>query len=445
MDNFNIPQISRRSLLAGIAGIGALGALGACGGKTPSGPGGGGGGGGGGQAEIWTLDEAALVPSQQQAIDRFNAMPDVKFKMKLVAIPTAGTSMNDKVRTAMNTPNRPGIFFNWGGGSIREYATNDLLVDFTSAFDKDAEWKAKWLPSVLAAGGIDGKPYGIPLRGMQPVVLYYNKSLFEKNNVQPPKTWDDLMNLVKTFKSKGIIPFVLGGADSWTELMWLEYLVDRIGSPTVFENIAKGTDGAWGDPAIKEALTRIVELVDAGAFGEKYSSVAYGNHAASTLFAQGKGAMHLMGTWEFTGQVAAAPDFAKKDLGFANFPQLPGGKGDPKNVVGNPTNYFSVTQGDWSDDCVKFLHQMTDDTYVGQLIKAGEIPAISGIESKLEDSPDPRFAKAIYSMVQTAPTFTLSWDQAFDSATAEKMNTNLQQVFNKQITPDKFVTIMNGK
>jgi xylobiose transport system substrate-binding protein len=269
--------------------------------------------------------------------------------------------------------------------------------------------------------------------------------MFEKNNLEVAKTWDDLLNLVDAFKSKGIVPFVLGGADAWTELMYLEYLVDRIGSPTVFQAIADGKPDAWADPAMKEALDRIVELVDAGAFGDKYSSVAYGNNAASTLFAQGKGAMHLMGTWEFTGQVNAAPEFAKNDLGFANFPLLPGGKGDAANVVGNPTNYFSVTQGDWADDAVKFLHQMSDDTYVGQLIKAGEIPAISGIESKLEESPDPRFAKAVYDMVQTAPTFTLSWDQAFDSATAEKMNTNLQQVFNKQITPDKFVTIMNGQ
>ena len=46
---------------------------------------------------------------------------------------------------------------------------------------------------------------------------------------------------------------------------------------------------------------------------------------------------------------------------------------------------------------------------------------------------------------QTAPNFTLSWDQAFASDEAEKMVTNLQQVFNKQITPDKFVTTMNGK
>ena len=70
---------------------------------------------------------------------------------------------------------------------------------------------------------------------------------------------------------------------------------------------------------------------------------------------------------------------------------------------------------------------------------------LTGLESQLENSPDPRFAKAVYSMVQEAPTFTLSWDQALDSATAEKMNTNLQQVFNKQITPEKFVSTMNGQ
>jgi xylobiose transport system substrate-binding protein len=444
MDKATFGPISRRQLIAGVAGLGAYAALAACGGgKTPGG--GSGDGSGGGTTEIWSLENPALNKFLQQAVDRYNALPDIKWKLKSVTIPTAGTSMNDKVRTAMGTPNRPGIFFNWSGGSIREYATNDLLVDFTSAFEKDPDWKAKFLPSILGAGEIDGKPFGIPMKGVQPVILFYNQTMFEKYSLQPAKTWDELLNLVKVFKSKDIVPFVLGGADAWTELMYLEYLVDRVGGPDVFGEIAKGTDGAWGNPAVKTALERIVELVEAGAFGNKFSSVGYGTNAASTLFSQGRGAMHLMGTWEFTTQVNAAPAFAKKSLGFANFPSVPNGTGDPANVVGNPTNYFSVTNDQWSDDCVTFLHQMSDDTYVKQLIGAGEIPAISGIEGQLSSSPNPRFSTAVYSMVQKAPSFTLSWDQALSSDAAEKMTTNLQQVFNKQITPDKFVSTMNAQ
>jgi xylobiose transport system substrate-binding protein len=351
--------------------------------------------------------------------------------------------MNDKVRTAMGTPNKPDIFFNWGGGSIRDYAQSNRLVDMTSTLAGDPTWRDSFVASVLAAGEIDGKNYAIPMKGMQPVILFYNKTMFAQAGLQPPKTWQDLLTLVDTFKAKGVTPLVLGGADSWTELMYLEYLVDRLGGPTVFQDIADAKPDAWKNPVLLQSVTMIRELVDRGAFGPNYSSVGYGNGSASALFSQGKGAMHLMGTWEFTSQVSTAPDFAKNDLGFANFPGVDGGKGDPASVVGNPTNYFSVTTSDHSSSCVDFLKtQMTSDSYVDALIKAGDIPAITGLESRLSAAPNPAFATAIYDMVAKAPSFTLSWDQALPTDKGQDVVTNLQQVFNKQMEPDAFVSAL---
>jgi xylobiose transport system substrate-binding protein len=52
------------------------------------------------------------------------------------------------------------------------------LVDLGPQLSADTTWKNSFLPSVLDAGKIDGKYYGIPLRGMQPVILFYNKTLF---------------------------------------------------------------------------------------------------------------------------------------------------------------------------------------------------------------------------------------------------------------------------
>lgn len=426
--------MTRRQFVAAGAAVAAVGSVAACGsGASTS----------GGKAQILTLQDPGLSSVEQNAANQFNQGSSVK--MELTFIPQT-TNMDDKIRTLMPTANRPDMFFNWAGSSIRPYADAGLLVDFTPKFKASPAWQSSFVAPVLNAGQINGKYYAIPLKGMQPVVLYYNKSIFRKYGVQPPRTWNDLLSLIGTFKNHGVTPIVLAGATSWTELMYMEYLLDRVGGPGVFQNIAAGKAGAWRDPAVMKSLQLIVSLVDMGAFGQKYSSVNYLNGSATALFGQGGGAMTVMGTWEFTGQVAANPQFARQDLGFTSFPLIPGGKGDPRNLVGNPTNYFSVTsQSRYADACVSFLRkEMTSRTYVDGLIKAGDIPAVTGISARLQQlAPNPAFATAVYSMAQKAPSFTLSWDQNLSQAEGQNVITYLQEVFNKQMSPQQFVTTMD--
>jgi xylobiose transport system substrate-binding protein len=433
-------KLSRRGLLTGAASVGALGALSACSQLAPgAAPG---SKSDGGVAQIWVNSDDVLNPIQQKAVDRFNATS--KTTMKLVPIPST-QSMNDKVRAAINTPNKPNLFFNWAGGSIREYAEADLLVDLTPKLTSDTTWRDTFVKSVLDAGKIGDKYYDIPLKGMQPVLLFYNKTMFADVGVKPPETWDDIKSLVNTFKQKEITPFVLGGQDSWTELMYLEFLVDRLGGPEVFQRVENGDTAGWGDPVFLKSLEMIRELVDMGAFGTNYSSIGYGNGSASALFAKGKAAMHLMGTWEFTSQQGSNPKFVKNDLDYTNFPAVDGGKGDPRDTAGNPTNYFAVTKTDVSDACVDFLHtQMTNKEYIDAMIKAGEVPAIADLGDRLDQHPNPAFAKAVYEIAQTAPSFTLSWDQALPSNIGDAVVTNLQKVFNKQIQPADWVAAMKN-
>lgn len=429
-----VPQrLPRRSFLGLLgAGVGAsvLGTS-ACGTDATS------SGGSGGTFQVWVLQEESQNVAHQAAVDRFNKNSDAK--ARIVASPNDGYT--DKLHVSMGSGNKPDVFYNWGGGSIRTYARDNLLVDLSPHFEKDKAWKDSFLPSVLDAGQIDGKYYGVPARGMQPIILFYNKKVFSDHGVQPPKTWTELMAAVDRFKSNGIIPFALAGGDAWTELVWPEYLVDRIGGAEVFNRIAAGEKGAWRDPAITRSIDMIRQLVDRGGFGDSYASVRWDGAGASTLIAQGKAAMHLMGSWEYTNQVTDQPEYAKNDQGFLPFPIVEGGVGDPKAIVGNPTNYFSVSKDSKNvDAAIEFLKQeMSSDAYVDQWLKAGDVPAVTGLESRMDKAADPAFAKVVYDMVNEAPTFQLSWDQAIDRAQAQPMLDALAKVFLGQLDAAGFV------
>ncbi|MEV2246715.1 extracellular solute-binding protein [Streptomyces sp. NPDC049970] len=384
-------------------------------------------------------DDAVKV--QQAAVDTFNKTSEVK--VKLVSVP--GTDYVNKLRSAMGSPSAPDVFFNWGGGSVKPYVDSEDLVDLTSTVKDDATLKDGFLPSVMEAGSLDGKIYGVPMRGMQPVMLFYNKALFEEHGLQAPRTWQDLEKAVATFDEAGITPFALGGADKWPELMWMEYLLDRIGGPEVFRRIQNGDTDGWGDPAVLETARTVRKLIDDGAFGKNFNSVDYGNGGAPTLLSKGKAAMHLMGSWEYSTQLGKAPEFARKDLGWTTFPTVTGGVGDPANVVGNPTNYWSVNaRTKHRDTAVAFLKTMASKTYAQALVDNGDVPTTSNAASMLSGSPNPQFAADQYQMVRKAPSFTLSWDQALEARYATPLLTEISKLFAGKSTPEQFVEAMKA-
>ena len=74
-------------------------------------------------------------------------------------------------------------------------------------------WKKNFLPSTLDAVTINGKLYGMPILGTQPVFFFYNKSVFAKLHISFPQTWPQLLSDIKLMSSKSYIPIALGNAD----------------------------------------------------------------------------------------------------------------------------------------------------------------------------------------------------------------------------------------
>ncbi|MGV9252458.1 ABC transporter substrate-binding protein [Streptomyces sp. NPDC003697] len=430
---------SRRWFLgAGAATLASAAGLTACGS---------GGGSGGSDGTLTALvygDDAVKV--QVAAVRRFNASAAARKAngtVELQKVP--GSEYPAKLRTAMGSPNAPDVFFNWGGGSIKAYQEAGRLIDLTDTIASDPVLRDGFLPSVLAAGALGGRNYGIPMRGMQPVILFYNKTLFAEHKLRPPTTWDQLLDVNARLRKAGITPFALGGSDVWPELMWLEYLVDRIGGPKVFDRVKNGDPAGWGDPAVLRAAQTVRQLIDDGAFGKGFNSVAYTNGGAPAVFAKGRAAMHLMGSWEYSTQLGKFPDFARKHLGWCAFPAFEGGAGDIRNVVGNPTNYWSVNARTRNKDAaIAFLRDCASEAYAGDLVANGDIPATSRAEKLLDASPNPEFARFQYEMVRQAPAFTLSWDQAVDPSVQTPMLTEINKLFVGKSTPGQFVAALKG-
>lgn len=400
--------------------------------------------GGGAELRLWTLQNEGINTVQQAAVDSFNGAGGPQIELT--------TYLNDPYKSALQTaigsPNGPDIFYNWGGGNLKGYVDAGQVADLTGALDANPEVKQTFIPQVLETGTIDGKVTGIPMQGVQPLSFFYNSDAFAEAGITEfPTTWTGFLEAVDQLKAAGIQPIALAGAQTWTSMMYPEYFLDRIGGPEKFRAIADGEPGAWQDPAVIESMRMVQDLVDREAFGTNFTAVDYDNQASQALLTSGRAGMELMGSWQVTSLNDNFPDFLEQDkLGWAPFPAVEGGAGDPRNVIGNPSNYYSVSAGSANvEAATEFLmNEMTSPEYVQGMLEKGQVPGLTGIEDQVGSTgPFADFNTYTYEQTKAAPTFVQSWDQALPAAEAQTMLTNLSKVFTKEFTPEQFADAMD--
>lgn len=392
---------------------------------------------GGNNATVWDISTGGEQELLDRLVKRFNSEHDVAATVQYFQ----NDPYKNKLRVSMGAGNPPDIFYGWGGGILKSYVDSGKVYDITDEVDTD-----KYFPSVIEGATFDGKVYGVPKAGMQPVVFYYNKEIFDQNGLSVPRMWSELLDVVEQLKGAGVTPITLAGQNKWPYLMYEEYLVNRIGGPGPFEAVINGEPKAWSHPAFIEANTMIQDMVAMDAFPDGFTSLNYDTGQSTALLYSGDAAMQLMGTWDYADILSSAPEFIENgNLGYFNFPGVDGGEGDPKNVAGNLTNFYSITEAsNAKEPAVTFLQDgITSDFFIDGLIDLGLVPPVKGIEAQLEEKESSEWLLYVYNLAREAPYFDLSWDQSLPPEPAQALLTNLDRLFLREITPQQFSDSMN--
>jgi xylobiose transport system substrate-binding protein len=407
--------------------------LAACGGGSSSGS-------GSGHFTVLVYGDATNKV-EKQIVATFNKTSKVKAVLNTIP----GADYQQKLQTIINTKQAPDVFFNWGGGSIQPFVKAGLLLPLDGFIAKDPALKSSFLPSVFNTAVVDGTAYGVPMRGTQPVMLFDNKKVLADADVSEPKTWDDLLTAVHSLKSKGVTPIALGGGDRWPTQMWFEYVYDRIAGPGLFQKAMAGDKSAWESADSRKALSMLRQLIDAGAFGSNYDSVKFTDGGSPALVAAGKAGFELMGSWYYSTQQDANPDFARTDLGYGLFPTIADGKGDPNDVVGNTNNFYSVLKKTRYPDAVaQFLKLQYSDEFVKAQLAIGNLPTTTNTPQFLNTAANPGYSTYQFNLVKAAPSFQLSWDQAYPPEAMTPMYTTVQEFFDGKLDADGFIKAMQA-
>jgi raffinose/stachyose/melibiose transport system substrate-binding protein len=223
------------------------------------------------------------------------------------------SEMDRLVRTALQGGEGPDIVMTPGPAYAQEYINANLFAELDE-YAKKYRWDSKLLGWALDLGRSEGKLYSIPYQ-LQTMLLYYNKTLFDKKNMKPPKNRDELEGMAEELNGQGIVPFAAGIGDDPAALEWF---------PTVFWNHYAGPDAlysaltgetSFADPVFVEAIDLFNSYVQKGWFGgSRQRFFSNGFDALHADFGDGKAAMNVEGSWF----MATAGDFFGKKAGNDN-------------------------------------------------------------------------------------------------------------------------------
>lgn len=366
----------------------------------------------------------------EDAISRFEAdNPEYTIKH----VPISNDNYKTKLKVAMGANSEPDIFMTWGGGPLAAYINAGKVLDITDELIKD-DWISRFVPAGLDIVTFDDRIYGIPVTGMESVLVWYRTDIFDKLGLEIPKTYSEFKDVVKVLKENGYIPIALANKNRWTGSFFYMYVADRLGGKEAFVNAALRKGGSFNDESFIRAGEVVQELVDLGAFPPGVNGLDEDQGQSRQLLYANKAVMYVMGTWAYDRIEKENPGMSE-NLDFFPFPVFEDGKGDPSNLIGSPAGYtyHVAASSPHKEAAVEFLRYLSDEKASKYLVEVGNLPPFNDIGQYLTDPMN----KKVYKTIQKANYVQLYYDQYLPPQVAEAHLDTMQGLFGKTLTPEE--------
>ena len=339
---------SRRSVLQGIGSLAGMRLLAACGGSKASDEPGSGGTTqeveASGMLEIFSWWAGVEAPPLDAVLALYSQRhPKVKLVNSAIE-GAAGANVLEALTTRLSQGNPPDVFLAQAG---RSFIKTDVLANgtdpsgsyvesLTSLYEKEG-WLDVVSPAMRELVSYDSEYYAVPFDILRGNSLYYDKKLFEREGLTPPRTWEEFYAVAEVLKGKGIVPLAISTKDAWAvKDTWLYVFLSKIGAPG-YRRFFEGK-GDHHDPAVEAATAEFhkllgysnatPELLEAtipdAAKREKVHASNVSWAEAAGLLLDGTAAMTIMGDWCKGLFTALTPWKPGVDLGGAPVPGTEG-------------------------------------------------------------------------------------------------------------------------
>jgi len=360
----------------------------------------------GASASVTTLQLDVTPPGDTKNADfapilaKFESQnPGVKVKVQTIPFASYDSSIETAIRGG-------------GGPDLMEVNFVDLgtwhaagfLTDISSKMAAAGISADRYNPGFYKDGSIGGGQYGFPL-DQDSRCVYYNKAIFDKYGLQPPKTWDDILSISKVLKQHDIYGLALQMDNPWGAV-W-----------EVSGNLLVANNGR----VLNEAGTKAIAATDPGTI-QTYTFLldtmrpyyppgisTMDGKTISSLFAGGKLGMYIGGPWVADNLKADNPDMVfGKGFGIALNPVAPGTQ--KTGAAGGGFFLGMNAKGSSQDQAWKLMQVLTDKSNAKFWAQYhGGFPVWRGSADQAPWGTDPFYAAFIAQLPTTAsPVLPLS-------------------------------------
>jgi len=276
---------------------------------------------------IWTGPEQK---SFQAILDAFQKKyPDVTVKYT-----SGGDNTPTILSTAVQGGNPPDLAAVGQPGLVRDFANRGAIKPITFARGViAANYSGDW----LKLGTVNGKLYGLFLKGANKSTVWYSTTAFKNAGAKTPKTFPQWIATAKTIRASGVPAFSIGAADGWTLTDLFENIYLRQAGPAKYDLLSTHKI-KWTDKTVKASLRTMAQIVgDSGnIFGGTSGALQtdFATSVANVFSLPPKAAMVIEGDF-VPGVGSTSPAKPIKDFNVFDFPSVGGSK--PAVVGGGDT------------------------------------------------------------------------------------------------------------
>jgi len=245
------------------------------------------------QVEIfswWTgAGEAAGLEALIELFTEKN--PDIEVINAAVA-GGAGTNAKAVLASRMSGGNPPDTFQVHAGHELLDtWVAADKMEPLNDLY-KSEGWDKVFPQQLIDMMSKNGNVYSIAVNIHRGNVMFYNKKVFDENNLTPPTTFEEFFTVAEALQAKGITPLALGDKEPWTALHLFESVLLGTIGPDKYNGLFTGQT-PWDDPGVRQALETFKQMLQY--INDDHAARNWQD--ASQLVAQSKAGMNVMGDW----------------------------------------------------------------------------------------------------------------------------------------------------